>query len=36
MKDGFYDLRSALDCLDRKGELTRVEGEVDWDLSSAR
>ena len=32
MKDGFYDLRSALDCLDRKGELARVEGEVDWNL----
>jgi UbiD family decarboxylase len=32
MKEGFYDLRSALEYLDSKGELTRVEGEVDWNL----
>jgi len=32
MKEGFYDLRGAIDCLERKGELSRVGGEVDWDL----
>ncbi|HUY18071.1 MAG TPA: UbiD family decarboxylase [Candidatus Binataceae bacterium] len=32
VKQGFFDLRTALDLLDAKHELTEVTGEVDWDL----
>ncbi|MGH7907289.1 MAG: UbiD family decarboxylase [Candidatus Binataceae bacterium] len=32
MREGFYDLKGALDYLDSKNELTRVQGEVDWNL----
>ncbi|MGH7906213.1 MAG: hypothetical protein ACREP6_06265, partial [Candidatus Binataceae bacterium] len=32
MREGFFDLRGALELLADKNELTEVTGEVDWNL----